>query len=865
VVELRKTIATACVKVLIAVLLFSLFSISVNALNFTYPQLVNYRFETISTPCWKYWKNVTGFFQPACDGASYEGNYALRLQGASMDSPQLGIICQQVKIPTNADHLYFVEKGWVSAGCSGVTVRSATFLSGDCAAYGGNYYSIPSDAGSYTWTSWDCGTGFSWASETMPIPPSDKGQWRYLTLVIAGNPGIAYPGSHFASFDYFKFYDAYGNVIPDAQTDEPIALGACYDSDGIDSHTKGYCTDPSGTYTDYCAPEGINGVLEAFCYSSAECALQGIFCNSTEHCEDGACVPGIPTPPPGTPVTVSKTCEKTSLTRIGNVSCFPDAISIPAGATGVTSYTSVNIIPYNADYAGNPSKTFYESSCNPSGVCTNYEKTCQFPDYIIPVTKTNNNYLGGQTVTSYGLANVPDGCLVAPNPDLIYFKLSVTTSVSYTLGVPPGKTASLTVSPTTGTSSTAWTWYVVTSNLTKPYNISFYSDNLKIGWETNVNYDSFTTATIGEAPGSHRYWFNVTDAVGTNLNSNDVWITVTGLGIQPCNITASPTSGNATDIFTFTTSRLYGGAAPYLAHIYLIPSPYAGYEIGTPLTNNCNQIAENDVCRATAIIPPGNYTVWARITDSLTSSIACSGNTFNVSGASLGQPLTASLSMIPSTGDTNTVFTFTLDITGGVAPYRVTWLDLANEVCVGEIYSQQAPLSVSERFLFWAGSHGVQASIHSSDGQIAPTNRLDFSVTYLADQNITALDCKGTLGNWTPRIQRTLPAGVPGVVGVPSGYADPVISKAELDEMGVGWLAPFFTPFFLSTVALIGVSGFVALKVKTNAGVVFGIVALLLTLVFTIIGIYPLWLGIIFMLIGGFIVVRTVSGVLGGE
>jgi len=83
------------------------------------------------------------------------------------------------------------------------------------------------------------------------------------------------------------------------------------------------------------------------------------------------------------------------------------------------------------------------------------------------------------------------------------------------------------------------------------------------------------------------------------------------------------------------------------------------------------------------------------------------------------------------------------------------------------------------------------------------------------------------------------------------------------------FLGAFVTPFFLATLLLIVLSalagvGFGMVEGAGFNGQAFGISALLLAIVYTVIGIYPMWIGITFVILAGFLVARTLVSAMGG-
>jgi hypothetical protein len=83
----------------------------------------------------------------------------------------------------------------------------------------------------------------------------------------------------------------------------------------------------------------------------------------------------------------------------------------------------------------------------------------------------------------------------------------------------------------------------------------------------------------------------------------------------------------------------------------------------------------------------------------------------------------------------------------------------------------------------------------------------------------------------------------------------PAINKTEWHEAGYDWALPFFTPLFIVSFVIAVVSGVIA---RIGGMTVGGIAGLLMVLVLTLFGIYPAWLGIVFIIIAGFIITKFV-------
>jgi hypothetical protein len=95
----------------------------------------------------------------------------------------------------------------------------------------------------------------------------------------------------------------------------------------------------------------------------------------------------------------------------------------------------------------------------------------------------------------------------------------------------------------------------------------------------------------------------------------------------------------------------------------------------------------------------------------------------------------------------------------------------------------------------------------------------------------------------------------------------PAVNTTPFAEVGAGWLAPFFTPFFFVTIFILGISAMVTKKVTEYgggeyAGAVFLGSLLLLVIYLTVSGFYPAWIGIVFIIIAGFLFAKFVIGLI---
>jgi hypothetical protein len=103
--------------------------------------------------------------------------------------------------------------------------------------------------------------------------------------------------------------------------------------------------------------------------------------------------------------------------------------------------------------------------------------------------------------------------------------------------------------------------------------------------------------------------------------------------------------------------------------------------------------------------------------------------------------------------------------------------------------------------------------------------------------------------------------------GVSDQYLTPLVNVTSVygtENIFANWVSIFLTPIFLSTFLMLGISGYIAMKIKgDNVGTTFGISCLLITILYAVFGIYPLWLVIIFIIGVAFLVAKNI-GLVGG-
>ena len=86
----------------------------------------------------------------------------------------------------------------------------------------------------------------------------------------------------------------------------------------------------------------------------------------------------------------------------------------------------------------------------------------------------------------------------------------------------------------------------------------------------------------------------------------------------------------------------------------------------------------------------------------------------------------------------------------------------------------------------------------------------------------------------------------------PCSTSQPVFgASAIFNSFGIGFVGNFFTPFFLSTALLLVISALISYYASGKNGMntnAFGMTAVILVIIYSVIGIYPVWIGVVMVL-----------------
>ncbi|MEO0090852.1 MAG: hypothetical protein ABIK75_07110 [candidate division WOR-3 bacterium] len=553
---------------------------------------------------------------------------------------------------------------------------------------------------------------------------------------------------------------------------------------------------------------------------------------------------------------ITRTCEYNNTYPSNTLFiCDIDDINIPSNAINISVKTSAKIYVVNGS-AESPDKTFELKACSPEADVGGNGEKCEIKFLSCTNQGVNTEVvryrigLPGTTITSNVHANISLNC-ISPTGFPTWVGIIGKTEVEFSYVSPAEKKVVINAEPLSGNETTIFKIYLSTYNLAYPYVATMIVDGEEYDFSPRYDQNLIVNWNSYGRPGVHTIRFRVRDAENWVGTTDTITITVYGAGIAPFNLFVSPLVGNVTTIFRFSTSLIYNGTPPYTVVVFPIRYGEDAW-IGRCI------LQSSGTCSFSTTLPCGNESYGAKVRDSVGNVMYSNPVTPYVECVAQGEPLSLSLEMSPTTGDTQTIFTLTLTVYGGAPPYYATWEDWGNMICY-ETYTSQPPFSVQRRFKFWSGSRGIDVHILSADGQSARSNRLEFDVAWAGEPERIAFDCTGIVGEGYSR--EALPT-------YPT-YQQPLINQSALVSVGAGWMGAFFTPIFISTMMLIGISGLVTLSIAKysggdlkSSGAIFLGCVVLLSIIYAISGIYPAWLVIVFIIIAGLIFAKVIIGVI---
>ncbi|MEM1543724.1 MAG: hypothetical protein QW795_03480 [Candidatus Bathyarchaeia archaeon] len=536
--------------------------------------------------------------------------------------------------------------------------------------------------------------------------------------------------------------------------------------------------------------------------------------------------------------------------------CDLEGISIPSNAINIIVKTTAKISVINGTM-NSPDKTFELKACSPlagvdedAGKCEIRFISCT-QEGMNTVVEKYRTALPGTTVTSNVHANVSDGCISSTGFPT-WVKITGTTTVEYSLA-PIGKMVSITIQPENGTEYTLFSFYLSTYNLDYPYMPTLVVDGEEYTIVQQPKYEKNWEVTwmfIGK-PGIHKVYFKVRDNSGWVGTTEEKTVYVYGVGVAPFSLTVTPEEGDVMTNFRFSTSLIYNGTPPYYVVVYPI-------KYGEDAKIGSCTLPSSGICSFSRALPCYNETYIAKAVDSKGSVAFSNTVTPRVICKPLGETLKLTLDVDPKQGNTTTIFKFTLRVEGGSPPYYASWEDWGNMICY-ETYTSEPPFTVERRYKFFSGSRGIDVHVTSSDGQKERSNLIMLEVGWAGNPQSIAYDCTGSVGYGYTR----------GEFPTYEPMQQPLINQSMLVSTGAGWMGVFFTPLFISTLMLIGISGLITLSIAKysggdlkSSGAIFLGCVVLLTIIYSLSGIYPSWLVIVFIIIAGLIFAKFIIGVI---
>src|SRR3989454_1162654 len=245
-----------------------------------------------------------------------------------------------------------------------------------------------------------------------------------------------------------------------------------------------------------------------------------------------------------------------------------------------------------------------------------------------------------------GIATATKSVVISPLP-------SVAASVDHDLAA-PGTVLTFSASPSGGDGSFSYDW-------------TFGDGSSGSGAPATHAYDQ---------AGPYQATVTATDGNGGTASSS-AWVTISEIGVTA---DVSPTSGDATTIFTFTASASGGSGAPY-SFSWTFGDGMTG--TGSPVTHSYSG--------------GGSYSPTVTASDSLGGAKDAPTQTVSVSAPPA--PLGATVNAPRRAADVDQSVSFTCSATGGTAPYSYAWTfgdgNTGSGPAVSHVYQSAGAMTVT--------------------------------------------------------------------------------------------------------------------------------------------------------------------------
>jgi hypothetical protein len=414
----------------------------------------------------------------------------------------------------------------------------------------------------------------------------------------------------------------------------------------------------------------------------------------------------------------------------------------------------------------------------------------------------------------------------------------------------------------------------------------------------NIYERTWSTETTIPYEGTYEFYFIVDDGK-TQLQSNTIQINVSyAVPIYPPHTAINEVEGspyappinitvNWTDMLNVRIWNVSGGYPPYTV------------SLRDTVTNTdiikCTNVSSGGECVrifSTSAIPlpfQDCYTVgtleycrnyfFTRVLDSEDQVWTSYIHTVIIRKAILGPPLNITLSLTPFVNlTTNTSTILRVNVTGGIQPIRIAIWDTWGTTTLCDWTINVTNVTTSLTVYWYGGDHGVFANAWSWDGQTEVSNWLYFTVNSSWDGILNRLKdwvigCTGTMAGsatpyeneslWTPYVP---PPEVPPEIVIPQPSPEifqPYVNKSILDQLGIGYTAPLFTPFFFVIIFALGISAFITKKLEPEKpSLVFGISFIAILICLAILNIFPVWIVFILVVLVAFLLAKFVLGLI---
>jgi hypothetical protein len=417
---------------------------------------------------------------------------------------------------------------------------------------------------------------------------------------------------------------------------------------------------------------------------------------------------------------------------------------------------------------------------------------------------------------------------------------------------------------------------------TPPFQLSFYYFDGSI-WREFAYYPEYYERSIStdvswSTVGNYSFKVRITDSTGASIETNTITIRVLSppVPFTPPHTSINDVEGvpyappiNITVSYPFTLRvriwNMSGGFPPYTVYFKLF-----GYDVFA-----CYNVNEYGECYREVSSDEIPFDLLTSICYSYNATHNICQNMFltnTTDSRGIGYlnywhyvwvlipktyvPLRIYLDIFPRIYiNSNTSTKLTAYVSGGIPPIRLIFYhDYGrNVLCDETLVTTNTNKSLE---VYWtAGAHNIFAKAYSSDQQEATSNSIDIQVNPVEPKRykILVYNCTGTFsGPITNSESDSFALFSP---------TKPLASEEEWKNLGIAWALPLTTPIFILTIIALGVSGFIAKIGGNYAGLIFAIAMLFFVIIYSITGVYPIWISIILIILTAGLIAYFIKGI----